>query len=52
MHVWCRFIAVWCQVAHPHCAMVLLVLPPADHLWIGKKLRANLRINSAMQIDD
>src|SRR5262249_33642025 len=22
MHVWCRFVAVWCQVTHPHCAMV------------------------------
>ena len=22
MHVWCRFVAVCCQVTHPHCAMV------------------------------
>jgi hypothetical protein len=31
--------------------MVLLVLPSADHLWIGKS-RTNLRVISAMQIDD
>src|SRR5262249_29421368 len=22
MHVWCRFVAIWCHVTHPHCAMV------------------------------
>jgi hypothetical protein len=32
-------------------AMALLVLPPADHLWIGRN-RGNSRVISAMQIDD
>jgi hypothetical protein len=31
--------------------MVLLVLPPTDHLWIGRN-RGNSRVISAMQIDD
>jgi hypothetical protein len=31
--------------------MVLLVLPPPDHLWIGRN-RGNPRAISAMQIDD
>jgi len=31
--------------------MVLLLLPPADHLWIGKN-RGNSRVISTMQIDD
>jgi hypothetical protein len=30
---------------------VLLVLPPTDHLWIGRN-RGNSRVISAMQIDD
>ena len=32
---WCRFMFLF-RPSHPHCAMVSLVLPPADHLWIGR----------------